>query len=400
MDWTAFLFNWKGNTNGFFQFRAGYPPLKPSSHSFAHVQHSSPGTVLDVSGNKIVDGVPVVLSREDIELADCWTNKLTYWSGQNKHIKDHVFHTAMGHPLTFQAVVLAYCARWKAQIYNTPDSIEVQRHVGQAARGVGEALKGAVPIHEDHLAMAMTGMALHEERFGQKALAHRYVDQAVQILRPRAGSSNAVEVFLHYVRYIMSPPNGGPGIDFDGKQWLITFLRGAEELMLEHNTPGYISVVPQRRAAFQMDSPLFPLLSSGPRPSQVPLEARMYVVKDASTQEIARTAALIYITAALWDFQDSPSKTSRFLDHLTTMVRKHDLDRFPACETLIWLLLEEQWDPDLRDAERGWSTGELLKTHKSLRPDLQFQFNEILMSFLTMVAPIRGINAFAEELEG
>lgn len=337
-------------------------------------------------------------SREDLELADYWTNRLTYWSGQNKYLKDRIFRTAIRHPLTFQAVILAYCARWKAQLYNLPDSVEVQRHLGQASRGVEEALKGTVPIYEDQLAMALAGMALHEERFGQKPIAHRYVDQAVRILRSRAGSNNAVEVFLHYVRYIMSPSNSTLDVDLDGKQWLLTFLRGAEELMREHNTPTYLSVVPQRRAAFQMDSPLFPLLSSGPRPTQVPLEARMYVVKNASTQEISRTASLIYITAALWDFQDSPSKTSRFLGYLSGMVREHSLDRSPACETLIWLLLEEGWDTDLRDAERGWSTGELLKTHKQLRPDLQFHFNEILMSFLMMTPPIRGIDAFAEEL--
>lgn len=342
--------------------------------------------------------VETVLSREDLELADCW-NKITYWSGQNKHLKDHVFQTATQHPLTFQAVVLAYCARWKAQLYNLPDSAEVQRHVGQAARGVEEALIGALPIHEDHLAMALIGMALHEERFGQKMLAGRYVDQAVQILRPRAGTSNTVEVFLHYVRYIMTPPPPIFDIRPEGKQWLLTFLRGAEELMLSQNSHVYLSTVPQRRAAFQMDSPLFPLLSSGPRPSQVPLEARMYVVKGTPTQEISRTAALIYITATLWDFQDSPNKTNRFLEQLTNMTKNHGLDRSAACETLVWILLEEKWDADLRDVERGWSTGELLKMHKQLRPELQFLFGEILMSFLTMTPPIRGISAFACELQ-
>lgn len=338
------------------------------------------------------------LSREDLDLAEFWNNKLTYWSGQNKHMKDQIFQTAMGHPLALQAVILAYCARWKAQLYNIPEGIEVQRHVGQAARGIEDALRGATPIHEDHLAMALIGMALQEERFGQKQIAQAYIHQAVQILRSRAGSSNSVDVFLHYVRYIMTPPTPGYGIDPDGKQWLLTFLRGAEELMREHNTPAYLEVVPQRREAFQMDSPLFPLLSSGPRPSQVPLEARMYVVKNAPTQEITRTAALIYITAALWDFQDAPSKMRRFLTQIVTMVREYGLDRSQACETLVWLLLEERWDADLRDAERGWSTGELLKTHKQLRPDLQFQFTEILMSFLMMTPPLRGIQAFAEEL--
>lgn len=383
----------------------GYLPLQTSGPSLMHTKRSSPalfpGPVPPRQGGPPPPpphDTQTSLSREDLELVDCW-NKITYWSGQNKHLKDHVFQTATQHPLTFQAVVLAYCARWKAQLYNLPDSAEVQHHVGQAARGVEKALIGALPIDEDHLAMALIGMALHEERFGQKKLAGRYVDQAVQILRPRAGTSNSVEVFLHYVRYIMTPAAPILDIGSEGKQWLLTFLRGAEELMLSQSSPAYLSTVPQRKSAFQMDSPLFPLLSSGPRPSQVPLEARMYVVKGTPTQEISRTAALIYITATLWDFQDSPNKTNRFLEQLTNMTKTHGLDRSAACETLVWILLEEKWDADLRDAERGWSTGELLKMHKQLRPELQFHFSEILMSFLTMTPPIRGISSFAWDLQ-
>lgn len=336
-------------------------------------------------------------SKAELELADYWTNRLTYWSGQNKYIKNQVFRTAMSHSLAFRAVILTYCARWKLQLYDLPSSNEADMHVEQATQDIEKATRGSLPINADSLAMAMTGMALQEERFGTKEKARGYADQAVQILRSRAGASNAVEVFLHYVRYIMIPPQN-PSSGGENLQWLTTFLRGAEELMLEHNTSAYLSSVPQRQSAFQMDSPLFPLLSSGPRPSQIPESSRMYVVRNAPTQELTRTAALIYITSTLWDFQDSQSKTGRFLNHLCTIAKEHKLDRHPACETFIWLLLEENYDVDLKDPERGWSTGELLKMHKQLRPDLQFQFNEILFSLLMMVPPIRGIDTFEEEI--
>ncbi|THC97157.1 hypothetical protein EYZ11_003372 [Aspergillus tanneri] len=266
----------------------------------------------------------------------------------------------------------------------------------QAVAGIEKALKGSTAINGDSLAMALTGMALQEERFGSKENAGRYVDQAVQILRSRAGSSNVVEVFLHYVRYLMIPPHNST-TSGEGQQWLATFLRGAEELMLEHRTKAYLSAVPQRYAAFQMDGPLFPLLSSGPRPSQIPEDSRIYVVLGVPTHELTRTAALIYITKTLWDFQDSPSKTGRFLDHLCNIVKNHELDKYPACETFLWLLLEEGCDWDIKDSERGWFTGELLKMHKQLRPDLQFHFNEILFSLLMLVPPIRGIDIFEEE---
>lgn len=337
--------------------------------------------------------------REDLDLADYWTSKLCYWSGQNPYLKNQIFRTAMGHPLSFQAVILAYCARWKAQLYGLSDSKEIQRHVGQAKKLIEDAAAtGSTQVKEDDLVMAMAGMALQEERFGSKEDAQKYADWAVQIMRPRTGTNMPVEAFLQYVRYIMTPSQSTTIVPASWR-WLVTFLRGAEELMRKHSAAEYLTRVPPRREAFQMESPLFPLLSSGPRPSQVPHASRMYVVRDDRTQEVSRTAALIYITAALWDLQESPENTGRFLRYLCTLVREHHLDQYPACETLVWLLLEEGCDSDLRDPERGWSTGELLKAHKQLRPDLQFQFNEILMSFLALRSPIRGIDVFVEGLE-
>jgi hypothetical protein len=122
-------------------------------------------------------------------------------------------------------------------------------------------------------------------------------------------------------------------------------------------------------------------------------------VRNVPTQELTRTAALIYITAALWDYQDSSGQTGRFLNHLLHTVKKHELDRRPACETFIWLLLEENCDKDLKDSERGWSTGELLKIHKQLRPDLQFQYNETLLSFLMLMSPMKSVDAFEREVK-
>lgn len=61
----------------------------------------------------------------------------------------------------------------------------------------------------------------------------------------------------------------------------------------------------------------------------------IYVLQYAPTQGISLGAALIYITAALWDFQDSLSRTNRFLGHLFAIVRETRLDRDPACESLL-----------------------------------------------------------------
>lgn len=334
---------------------------------------------------------------ECLELVDYWTTKLTYWSGQNPYVKNQILRTAMEHPLSFQGVILGYCARWKAQLYEIHDSAEVRRHVGQVRKHIDDAITGASPMPEGPLVMAMAGMALGEDRFGSKLEARAYLDQAIRLMRPRTGSNLPVETFLHFVRYIMPSPTSltNPA----DRQWLVTFLHGAEDIMHKHSDLEYQTQATTRPKAFQMESPLFSVLSSGPRPSQVPQASRVYVVRDSTQiQEVSRTAALIYVTAGLWDFKDSPQKTDRFLEYLYTIVEQHQLNRHPACETLLWLLLEQGCDADLRQPERAWSTGELLDIHKQLRPDLQFHFNEMLMSFLTLRAPIRGIDVFAEDL--
>ncbi|KAJ5121358.1 uncharacterized protein N7515_009319 [Penicillium bovifimosum] len=372
------------------------PSMKSQSHPSLPQHIGSPITIMDASRKDPFSSLPIESHTMDHELADYWRNKLSYWSGQNLHVKNQIFRTAMGHPLSFEAVVLSYCARWKAQLYDLPDSWEIQTHVGHAAKSVEEAFSGSAPVNTGVLAMSFGGMALHEGRFGSKQLAQTYIDRAVQLMRPRTGANRPVEVFIHYIRYLMMPPN--PEMTPTDHQWLLTFLRGSEDLMRRHSTPEYLSQVPSRAQAFQMQSPLFSLLSNGPRPSQVPQESRVYVVRDAHTQEVSQTAALIYITAMLWEYQENPDKTARFLQYLNTAVKLHHLDRDPACETLLWLLLEEGYDSDLRDPERGWSTGALLKVHKTLRPELQFHFNEILMSFLSLSTPVRGIDFFEKEL--
>ncbi|KAJ5636324.1 uncharacterized protein N7484_009637 [Penicillium longicatenatum] len=356
-----------------------------------------PPMTIDTSRRDPFSSPSFTQNPEDAELAEYWTSKLTYWSGQNPYVKDQMFRTAMGHPVSFQAVILTYCARFKAQILETPDTEEVQRHVGQARKNIQDATAGSLPVNEDYLAMALAGMALGEDRFGSKQDAQAYLEQAARIMRPRTGINRSVEAFLHYVRLILPPPPTTM-VDPTAPHWLVAFLRAAEDIMHQHSAPEYLAKAPQRRDVFQMECPLFSLLSSGPRPSQVPHASRMYVVRDPQTQEVSRTAALIYITAALWDFKDSIDKTVRFLIYLNSLVAQHQLDRHPACETLLWLLLEQGCEPDLRNPERAWSAGDMIKSHRKLRPDLQFHFNEILMSFLTLRPPIRGIDKFQDDL--
>ena len=351
-----------------------------------------PLTLLSASRKDPFESLPISLDQNGYELADYWASKLSYWSGKNQHIKNMIFRTAMNHPATFQAVILTYCARWRARLYGIDDDPDVALHVGQAERAISNPGAAVPPFDADSLAFALTGLSLQEERYGSKRKSEQFEDRALQLIRPRAGSSQAVIIFLLYVRYLMSPRMST--IPQEGAQWLINFLRTAEELMAKQSSRYFLSLMPQRKTIFQFESPLYTLLSSGPHPTPVPDGDRRYVIRSCDSQETWRTAAMIYIITALWDFRESTSKTARFLDHLVSIVRENSLDRFPACESFVWLLLEEGYEADMRDPERGWSTGELLEIQKLLSPDLQFKFNEVLLSFLMLNPPAEGIDDY------
>ncbi|KAJ6144728.1 hypothetical protein N7470_008623 [Penicillium chermesinum] len=351
------------------------PPHSPSLPT----QSGAPIPGSSTRKNSCSSHVMAYYHPEDQALVGYWY-KTAYWSGENSYLKAQIFQIASEHLITFQAVVMTYCARFKAHLDGQPDSEPAQRHTAQARQYIHDATAGHAPLQDDRLAMALTGMALHEHRFGNKEEAYGYLDHAFRIMRPRTGCNP--QHSHRACRAAVAP----------------LFLCGAEEIMRAHNSADYLAAAPLRQTAFTMESPLFPLLSSGPRPSEVPLASRKFILPHSDTQEVSRTAALIYITAALWDFKDCASKAARFLAHLTAVVEQHQLHRHLVCETLVWLLLEQGGDADLRNPERAWWTGELLRTHKQLRPDLQFLFNEILMSFLTLKAPIRGIEVFQHEL--
>ncbi|KAL1981131.1 hypothetical protein VTN96DRAFT_3065 [Rasamsonia emersonii] len=374
---------------------ASRPETVDSRHSLVPIP--GPVTMLSASRKDPFETLPVQLGPQEYELADYWTSRLSYWSGPNTYMKTRAFQAAMRHVTTFQAMILGYCARWKAQLYDIRDDALVSFYTAQAEQAVNNPKQDGARLDEDSLALALTGLTLQEERFGSKQKADDYAQRAVQLVRPRTGSNRLIETVLLYILYNMTPRP--PKITEDAARWLVTFLRSAEKLMAEHNTTHFLSLVPQRATAFQFGSPLYTLLSSGPHPTPVPSDKHRYVInKNTPTMEWSRTASLIYITTALWDYQETPSKTARFLDHLAKVVEQHDLHRHPACESFVWLLLEEGYEADMRVPERAWSTRELLAMHKMLPGDLQFRFSEILLAYLMLTPPISGVASFERDL--
>ncbi|KAK2880055.1 hypothetical protein FQN49_000602, partial [Arthroderma sp. PD_2] len=60
------------------------------------------------------DTLPLQLTPEAQKLANLWTSKLAYWSGQNRYMKTTIFQAAIRDMATFHVVVLTYGARFEA----------------------------------------------------------------------------------------------------------------------------------------------------------------------------------------------------------------------------------------------------------------------------------------------
>ena len=163
-------------------------------------------------------------------------------------------------------------------------------------------------------------------------------------------------------------------------------------MMNYHSSKAFLSQAPQRLSAVQFSTPLHLLLSSGPCPTRVPREDRCWVVKFDSLHEICRTASLLYITSALWDHRSSADECAHFLDTIITDLKDKGLAREPGTETFLWILLENCYYSDLRDPLRPWYVGKLMRIVKELPPELNFQFCELLLSFLMLRSPDLGMS--------
>ncbi|PCH08458.1 Hypothetical protein PENO1_005480 [Penicillium occitanis (nom. inval.)] len=346
-------------------------------------------------------------------LADLWTSRLTYWSGQNTHMKNKIFQDALRNRTTFEAIVLGYCARWELNLappredgYRDNSRVQFYESRVRQALVTKQPYRSNQPLDEESLTLTLTGMALQEERFGDKDKACEYAKQAKELQlylqRQSISAVNAVNAacrpFLLYVLGTMDPRSST--VTSDEMAQMVDFLRTVHQAMTADNDENYLKEVPRRSAAFQFDSPLFQILSSGPRPSQVPPENRNFVVNvNTPTTEWARTAALIYIVLALSEFGQQKSKVVRFLDHLLQLIADYGLDRNPACESFMYFLIGETFDSDLRQPNRAWRTNDLLQIHKRLPFELQFRFNEMLLGYLMLMPPVTTLEAFEKGLQ-
>ncbi|KMP00587.1 hypothetical protein CIHG_07397 [Coccidioides immitis H538.4] len=326
--------------------------------------------------------LPMELTDESQQLADCWTTKLAYWSGQNNHMKIAAFRQAMLSPMTFYVTILTYCARFRAHasgLKETPQSIQ---YTSTAERSLLRYIQAASDPYDENIVMAFAALSLQEERYGSKERAAEHMNQAMVRLRPRAADYPFQNVFVHYVRYTMSPC--GVVRDAVEASQLSSFLRIAQSAAQDYH---FIYQAPLRRTAFQFSTPLHLLLSSGPHPSPVPKEERKWVVNCGAVHDLCRVASLIYITSSILDYRLSPHKCNLFLEELLLKISQHNLDRWASTESLLWMLLEDPSNVDLKDPRRAWVVGDIMGIVQRLPAQLKYQFSELLLRFLMLRPP-------------
>lgn len=225
--------------------------------------------------------------------------------------------------------------------------------------------------------MVFTALSIQEARYGSRQKSSHYLDQAVRNLRSLEGKRLAGDTYTHYARLTMFKRD----LPFDIKHasHLLSFLRNAETLAFSHSTPPFTSTAPQRKAAFEYMTPLHSILSGGPHPSQVPEIERVWVWR-YELSNLCRVSSLVYLNKALWDQRNSPEGCIRYLDNLTANIYEHLEPNFPV-ESFSWLLLQDICDLDLRNPDRAWF---IMEGFKHIPQPLQFQFTELLLSFLML----------------
>ncbi|KAF3483080.1 uncharacterized protein GIQ15_02404 [Arthroderma uncinatum] len=351
------------------------------------------------------DTLPLQLTPEAQKLADIWTTKLAYWSGQNPHLKTSVFQSAMRDMATFHVVILTYGARFEACASgNKERGTETSRaYVAAAQKLLEDELHEEKRMEGDNdwddggkIVMALASLSVQEDRFGITDRGKPYLEEALDRLRkgPRKGARRrrqrdwgTEDTYTHYIRLTLAPGGGIALTPADGER-LVAFVHDAEAIRTSLSSLSSPSSSSSKKRgggsyldAFRFHSPLHLLLAAGPIPTHVPPHERRWVIQSTSVGHQCRTAALIYIVAALLDLNDEDRRT-RFMDGLMGKVVRHRLDREPSTETLLWVLLEDDWEKDLRNSHRTWFVGDLMTATKGMGESLQFLFGEVLLRSL------------------
>ncbi|KAK2744197.1 hypothetical protein FQN55_006881 [Onygenales sp. PD_40] len=342
----------------------------------------APKTMIGATGFDPFDTLPLTLTNEDQELVDCYISKLSYWSGPNTYIKRAVFRNTMHDPMTFHIAILTYTARYRARVCASSGTPQSTSYVSQSETMVSQYLKDREGQPDDASTVALTALSVQETRYGNNDKSDQYLRRALEGLQ--TSEMPILPSFTHYCRTFVRKRNV-PLLEKHALD-LVSFLRKAEALAIDHHHPQFLSYFPQRKAVFQYTAPLYLILSPGPHPTHIPDADRPWVVK-YEVHEVCRTSALIYLNIAVLDYKNIPGKCVRYLEQLVANIYQHGLHDGYQVESLLWMLLDDICDYDLKNPKRAWDVGDVVDLFKFLPPPLSFQFTELLLSFLMLKVP-------------
>ncbi|KKY13706.1 hypothetical protein UCRPC4_g06933 [Phaeomoniella chlamydospora] len=312
------------------------------------------------------------------------------------HMKDVVWKYAASDKVTFQSTCLALTSGHRARFLPTESNIKSADYYARVTEPDLEIYLRTTRDHEnvkaEKFTMVRTSQAMWEARFGSPERSHDYITAAITLVQQQQSMHPVVVTWLHYAYYMSqfhAQPSSIRVLASDASMFAM-FFQNAEQLSMHQGNHTWSNRVPLRRQLFKRRSPLWKLLSAPTRRSvevNEPLEDYPWVIMKShknGVAAIARLACLLYINATLLDLRWSYDHTAAYLKHLEDKVLVHEVDRYPSVEPFIWVLLEQEPNPEVRSHDRPLIVGKLLRISRKLRPEVCDWLSEVLLRNLSL----------------
>lgn len=361
------------------------------------MSESTSSTTTSAARTGTSSNLPVQL--DDWDLEEFYHDKLYYCSGPDPacdYAKNILWKHTLDDKVTFQSVPLMLAAGHRASCSPTDNN---QKSFEQYVQSTEPALECYLRTTLDNdatragkFAMVRAGQALGEARFGSPSRSQTRISEALTVLQQRKGAIHPVTTtWIHFVYYMMqvSSKPSDISVSQDEASAFTTFLQSAERLSLLQRSHTWSRRVASRERLFRPGSALHNMLATPAELSPKEKEARQSrpwdIVRGQSDRipAVARLACLLHINAALSDLRDSYENTAAYLDYLEDKVRQFQLDRYPTVESFVWILMEQESDPEVRSHDRPTFVGKLLRVSRRMDAPVCDWLADTLLRYLS-----------------
>ncbi|KIW49236.1 hypothetical protein PV05_10932 [Exophiala xenobiotica] len=407
------------------------PTNRPCRYCVKTKQFPEPQSILSAARTDPFDSLPLKLSLEDQLLFDFYATVMPACSyGLEKpHAQNWYFSVfipeAMSGAVCFENAILAHAAITRARLEGMSETRLTIEHRSRASRLLLRHYQ-QFPNDTSDATISATIFAAALELIDPHIERRRYGwmhwEAALQKIRDRGGPAALIQhkrlqLLINWCDYMFpgyraygatfySDPQLSPnhGNDQEAEtiaraevfeQWteFITFLKCTEHLALVQAGMQRNAITKSKQAlrysAFLPGESFYTLLASEDAPRYT--EACKY------EQIIARLAVLMTINLAIWEYRHSTELSEQFFHELAESVKQNGLERHQSVEALLQILLSGSGDPPLRNTERPWFVGRMLKVANRLsRPNFD-RLNYVLLRFLTLGPGLKPVVADWED---